>query len=58
MAKRQKTCDDNLLSNIPHEDFDGDVKECRMTSAEVHALANKLLKEGFARIRLQFINEQ
>jgi hypothetical protein len=53
MAKRHKTYDDNLLSNIPYEDFDGDVKDCRMTSAEVHALANKLLKEEFARIRLQ-----
>ncbi len=54
MAKRQKTCDDNLLSNIPHEDLDGDVKECRMTSAAVHALADKLLKEGFARIKQKY----
>jgi hypothetical protein len=45
-----------LFDNIPHEQFEGDMTICRMTPREVHALADKLLKQGFAELKQKYCN--
>ena len=47
-----------LFDNIPHEQFEGDMTICRMTPREVHALADKLLKQGFAELKQKYCNER
>ena len=43
------------FKNIPQEMFEGDVtKSGRLSSKEVHELANKLLAEGFDKIKRTF----
>ena len=48
----------DLFKNIPHEIFEGDVKKSgRLSSAQVHAFADKLLKQGFDRIKKEYCSE-
>ena len=45
---------ENLFEDIPHETFPGDMTKCRMTPNEVQALVDKLMKNGFEKIRQRY----
>ena len=43
-----------LYKDIPHRFFEGDVQTDRMTPEEVHQLADKILRQGFAKIKQKY----
>jgi len=48
-----KNCD--FYRDIPHEYYDGDVtKSGRLSPEEVKKLADRLLKEGFSKLRQEY----
>ena len=47
---------DDLYRDIPHEYYDGDVtKSGRLSPEEVKKLADRLLKEGFSKLRQKYM---
>ncbi len=44
----------DIFKDIPHSLYDGDITSDYMTSAEVHALADELLRRGFAEIKKKY----